>query len=379
MGLYKSRRFVHSLQGTNWSFPMPVTKFVCAFLAALFAGSLPAAAQQAPHAVSTPASPPSSQQIKLDVVVDTKDGQPVPNLAQQDFTILDNKSPRPITGFKVVTAKQEPVEVIVFIDAVNTPYGLVAFVRDQTEKFFKDKEGALAHPTNFAVFTDNGVEIEPKFSTNGMALSEILESQQTGLRQINRSSQWGASDRLNLSVRALHQVADYAAALPGRKIVIWMSPGFPLLSGPGVYLTPKEEQEIFQDVIYFSSTLRQGHVTLYDLNPVGVNESLVRANYYEDFLHGITRPEDAQYGDLSIQVLSAQSGGLTLISNNDLAAQIQRCLLDVDSWYEISFDPPPPDKPKEYHHIEVKLAQPGLIARTNTGYYSNTTAVAPSH
>jgi VWFA-related protein len=353
-----------------------VTKLVCAVSAALFAGSLPAAAQQPLPAASTS---PTSQQIKLDVVVDTKSGQPVTTLGQKDFTILDNKSSRPITGFKVVTAAQEPVEVIVFIDAVNTPYELVAYVRDQTEKFFKDKEGALAHPTNFAVFTDDGVQIEPKFSTNGIALSDLLESQQVGLRKINRSSQWSGSDRLNLSVRALHQVADYAATLPGRKIVLWISPGFPLLSGPGVYLTPKEEQEIFSDVLYFSSTLRQGRIALYNLNPVGVNESLIRANYYEDFLQGVTRRENAQYADLSIQVLSAQSGGLTLISNNDLAQQIQKCLLDVDSWYEISFDPPPPDKRDEYHRIEVKLAQPGLIARTHTGYYSNTTAVAPSH
>jgi VWFA-related protein len=369
-----SSLFARNQPESSMTVTKTVTKLACAFFAALFAASLSAAAQQAPPAVSTPAP---SQQIKLDVVVDTKTGEPVTNLSQQDFTILDNKSQRPITGFKVVTAKQEPVEVIVFIDAVNTPFGLVGYVRDQTEKFFKDKEGALAHPTNFAIFTDNGVEIEPKFSTNGIALSGILESQQSGLRQINRSSQWGASDRLDLSVRALHQVTDYAANLPGRKIVIWMSPGFPLLSGPGINLSLKDEQEIFGDVLYFSSTLRKGHVTLYDLNPVGVNESLVRANYYEDFLHGITKREDAQFADLSIQVLSAQSGGLTLISNNDLAAQIQKCLLDVDSWYEISFEPPPPDKPNEYHRIEVKLAQPGLIARTNTGYYSNTTAAKP--
>jgi VWFA-related protein len=356
-----------------------ITRFLCAFFAALFAGSLSAAAQQAPPAASTPATSPSSQQIKLDVVVDTKSGERVTNLGQQDFTILDNKSPRPITSFKVVTAKQEPVEVIVIIDSVNTPYELVAYVRDQTEKFFKDKEGALAHPTNFAVFTDDGVKIERKFSTNGIALSEILESQQVGLRKINRSSQWGASDRLNLSVHALHQVTDYAATLPGRKIVIWMSPGFPLLSGPNIYLTPKDEQEVFGDVLYFSSTLRQNHITLYDLNPVGVNESLIRANYYEDFLQGVSRREDSKFADLSIQVLSVQSGGLTLISNNDLDAQLQKCLLDVDSWYEISFDSPPPDKPIEYHRIEVKLAQPGLIARTRNGYYSNTTAAAPSH
>ena len=77
------------------------------------------AAQQPPSA-STGAVI-ASQQIKLDVVVDTKSGQPVTTLGQQDFTILDNKSPRPITSFKVVTAAQEPVSVILFIDAVNTP------------------------------------------------------------------------------------------------------------------------------------------------------------------------------------------------------------------------------------------------------------------
>ena len=58
---------------------------------------------------------------------------------------------------------------------------------------------------------------------------------------------------------------------------------------------------------------------------------------------------------------------------------IQNASLDADSWYEISFDPPPADKPNEYHHIEVKLAQPGLVARTRNGYYSNPTAFEPSH
>ena len=53
---------------------------------------------------------------------------------------------------------------------------------------------------------------------------------------------------------------------------------------------------------------------------------------------------------------------------------IQKCLADANSWYEIAFDPPPPDKPNEYHHIEVRLDQPGLVARTRTGYYSNPVA-----
>jgi hypothetical protein len=77
-------------------------------------------------------------------------------------------------------------------------------------------------------------------------------------------------------------------------------------------------------------------------------------------------------------VLSTQSGGLALISNNDVTGMIQECLLDAASWYDITFDPPPADKPNEYHHIEIKVDRPGLVARTFTGYYANPTA-GPSH
>jgi VWFA-related protein len=368
----------HSSQGINWNLPMTASKLVCAFSALFFAGLLPAAAQQLQPSTSEPG--PSSGPIHLDVVVDTKSDQPVANLREQKFTVLDNKSPRPIVSFKVVTSAQEPVSVILFIDAVNTPYELIANLRIQTDKFLRKNEGALAYPTSIAVLTDDGIQLPKKFSENGMELSDDLDHRAIGLRQITRSSQWSAGDRLTLSIRALHQLTVLASRLPGRKMILWISPGFPLVSGPGYStLTPKAEQAIFGDVTYFSTFLRQNNITLYNINPVGSSQSLFSANYYQNFLKGIARPDDAQFADLSIQVLSAQSGGLALVSNNDIAGMIQNCLLDAASWYEIAFDPPPADKPNEYHHIEVKLDQPGLVARTRTGYYSNPVAAGPAH
>ncbi len=353
-----------------------VTKFVCAFFSALFAGSLFAAAQQAPPAVSTPAS---SRQIKLDVVVDTKSGQPVTNLAQQDFTILDNKSPRPITSFKVLTPAQEPVSVILFIDAVNTPYDLIASTRNATEKFLKSNGGALANPTAIAVLTDSGLQLPTKFSANGVELSDDLEHREIGLRQITNSTQWNNADRLTISIKALHQLTAVVSRLSGRKIILWISPGFPLSSGPEFSsLSAKAEQEIFGDVTFFSTALRESKITLYNINPVGASESMLAANYYENFVKGISRYDDAQLADLSIQVLSVQTGGLHFVSDNDVAGMIQKCIADANSWYEISFDPPPPDKPNQYHRIDVKLAQPGLVARTRNGYYSNPTSFEPS-
>jgi len=354
---------------------MSATKFVCAVFATTLTASLPAAAQPLNPPTAQPNPSASFQSIQLDVVVDTKSGQPVSNLGQQDFTILDNKSPRPITSFKVVTPAQEPVSVILFIDAVNTPYELVGDMRNQTEKFLKAKEGVLAYPTSIAVFTDDGVQLPRAFSSNGMELSDDLDHRTIGLHKITLNNEFSAGDRLTLSIKALHQLTLFAAGLPGRKLILWISPGFPLASGPSLSgLTPQFEQAIFGDVTYFSGQLRQNNITLYNINPVGTGQSTFTANYYQNFVKGVTRPDQAQLADLSIQVLSVQSGGLALVSNNDVAAMIQKCLDDVNAWYEITFDPPPSDKPNQYHQIEFKLDQPGLIARSRTGYYSNTTA-----
>jgi len=363
---------------------MAITKFARALIVALvavpLAPPLASSAQVSLPNVPSPGAASSSRSIKLDVVVNTKSGAPVTNLGQQDFTVLVNKSPRPINSFRVLTPHQEPVKVIIFIDAVNTPYSLVAYVRNALESFLKSNGGALPHPTSIAVLTESGVQLQNDFSTNGKALSDDLEHRQIGLHLISQASQFSDSDRLKICISALHQLAVFASSLPGRKIILWISPGFPLVSGPAFgSLTQKAEQEIFGDVTYFSSVLRQNNITLYDVNPIGTSELIFDANYYRTFVKGVAQPDDAQLADLSIQVLSTQTGGLALVSNNDIPGQIAKCLLDADSWYEITFDPAPADRPNEYRHIEVRLAQPGLIARTSTGYYSDSFAAEPAH
>ncbi len=357
---------------------MTIHRIVLA-LSVVLLTALPAApAQQRQPTTSKPGPSASSGRIQLDVVVSTKSDQPVTGLPQQVFTILDNKSPRPISSFKVVTPAQEPVEVIVLIDTVNAPYQTVSYMRDETVKFLQANEGTLAHPTSIAFLTDHGLDIDNAFSANGNAISDVLEHHAIGLRSITRASQWGGLERLNICLNDLHQLVTYASTLPGRKLILYISPGWPLLSGPSTDLDSRQQQHIFDDVVFLSSQLRQANIMLYDVNPFGVSESMMAANYYESFLKGITKLADAQYADLSLQVLAIQSGGLTITSNSDVTGNIQKCLTDANSWYEITFDPLPADKPNEYHHIEVKIDQPGLVARTRTGYYSNPAAV-PAH
>jgi VWFA-related protein len=351
---------------------MTVRRIVCTFFFALLP-CVPATFAQQPQ----PDTPSSSRGIRLDVVVDTKAGQPVTNLTQQNFTVLDNKTPRPITSFKVMTPADEPVNVIVLVDAVNSPFQLVAWSRDGIEKFLKANEGKLSYPTSIAVLTDQGVQIDNSSSTDGNALSDSLEHHFVGLRQITRNSEWGGVERMQIGINAFHHLAEYASSIPGRKIVLWISPGWPLVSGPRVEISAKEQDQIFSDIVSMSTGLRQIDLTLYNINPIGVSESLERADYYEAFLKGVSKPNQVQFGNLGLQVLAVHSGGLALESNSDVAGMIQKCLTDSKSWYRIDVDPLPADKPNEYHHIEIKVDQPGFVARTRDGYYANPVAVTP--
>jgi VWFA-related protein len=316
-------------------------------------------------------APPADRKITLDVVVSAKSGPPVADLQQQDFTLLDNNAPQNITSFKVVSGREAPIEVVVVIDAVNANFQTVSVARPEIDKFLRAEGGRLAYPVALVLFTDKGTQSLGSFSTDGNALSAELKQADAGFRSIPRSAGfYGATERFQLSLQALRQLVATMATRPGRKLMLWVSPGWPLLSGPRIVLDSKQQQEIFADIVSLSAQLFQARVTLYNINPLGNSESVSAGSYYKEFLKGISKPSQADVGDLGLPVLATQSGGLVLDFNNDVAGLLRECLSDSAPYYEISFDPTPSDKQDEYHHLEIKVAKPGLTARTHQGYYA---------
>ena len=344
------------------------------FSIAAFGGNKSSAQKPVPtiptveRSAATPEDGPGK--MHLDVTVTTEKGKPAEPLPEQAFTLLDDKVPRPITSFQVMSGTDAPVEVVIVVDSVNTPYIHLSYQRDQIAKYLRANEGVLPYPTTFAVLTDTSFNIYGKTSKNGNELAQALDNTDIGLRVINRSQGfYGASDQTTISVNALSQLVQQEAKMPGRKLILWVSPGWPLLSGPGVELDNKQEQGIFQSVVNFSTEMRKGNITLYNINSWGADESVGRAFYYRAFLDGVKQPRNAQLGNLAVQVLAEQSGGLAL-NSSDVVGMIGQCVADVDHYYRLTFQSGPADKPDQYHDLRVKLAVQGLVARTREGYYS---------
>lgn len=329
-------------------------------------------------AASTGQSRPQSQApaggMLLDVVVTGKGGAPARGLQQQDFTLSENKLKQTISSFQEVDGRQAAIDIIIVIDAVNASYSTVSFEREQIDKVLRADQGKLVHPVSIAVLTDAGLKMVEGFSSDGNAVGAALDQYATGLRNFRSSGGFFEADQVfQISLQGLQDLmereSDRSSRDLTRKVIVWLSPGWPLLSGPNIQLDAKQQESLFGQIVDFSNKFREGNITLYSIDPSGTS-SPAHVFFWRNFLKGVSKPNQVQAGDLALEVLATQSGGLALFSSNDVAAQLQRCFADLGSYYELSFDPPPADKPNEYHQIEIRIAKPGLSARTRQGYYS---------
>jgi VWFA-related protein len=317
------------------------------------------------------------QVISLDVVVTPKSGKPVAGLNQQDFTVLDSNVARPITSFSILGGPQADVQIVLLVDAVNTNFSNLAFEREQINAFLKSNGGHLAHPVTLAIFTDTGTEIQQAPSEDGNQLSAALNASPIGLREIRRTSQYEASDRVNLSLTALESLIEKETGRPGRKLIFWISPGWPLLSEPRIDLDAKQEQQVYSQIVGISNAMRRNNITLYSIDPLGSGQNVAWEFAYQQYLKGVKKPSQAELGNLALQVLATESGGLALGASNDIAGHIRQCMDDVNVYYHITYDAPPPEHANEYHSIDVKISPPSLTIRTRTGYYAAPVAAQP--
>jgi len=119
----------------------------------------------------------ADRRITLDVVVIDKAGKPVAGLQQQDFTVLDDKSPQKILSFHAVEAATAdvPLNVILLVDAVNAGFQGVASERQEIKKFLGQNGGTLAEPVSIILFSDSQANVQSESTRDGKALMAFLD------------------------------------------------------------------------------------------------------------------------------------------------------------------------------------------------------------
>lgn len=328
---------------------------------------------------------PTPTQVTLDVVVADKSGKPQAGLQQQNFTLLDNKAPQKILSFQAVeepSTQAPPVEVILVVDTVNTSPQTVSNEVLQIQKYLRQNGGKLTHPTSVVVFSDSGLKNlgEPTF--DGNALGTLLGGNDViGLHAMHQAAgENGGFERLTSSLSKLYSLAGFEAKKPGKKVVIWVSPGWPLLANAGSEMYSKGKEQLFATLVAVSTAIRQARITLYSIDPEGATggglgrlqgENGPRDRFaYQSYIKGIPSAKEVSPPNLSLQVLVTRSGGRVLTTGNDIGSQIEDCITDTKAYYVLSFEAPSTERPNEYHALELKVDKPNLIVHTSAGYYA---------
>jgi VWFA-related protein len=313
--------------------------------------------------------------IAITVEVTDKSGHPVTGLEAADFKVFDNKEPQKILSFRAVDAARPPavpLKVQIIIDAVNSDAGLVAQERDGVSTFLKQNSGKLDYATSIWVLENAGLTRIAGPSQDGTALLTALSGAPSLLRVINRSAGiWGASERTGQATRLLRDIVSPESRTPGRKLVLFLSPGWPMLFN----YEPDQRKGVFDDIVNISNGLRESCISLYTLAPSSFGSTLEPSNSggnfsaYYNFLNGVTKIADAQYADLSLQVLSEHSGGEVLISGNDIKAEINTVLRGAADSYNLVCERAPGGRATEYHAIRITVDKHRVKVHTTDGYY----------
>jgi VWFA-related protein len=360
-------------------------RLVVVFYLLFLAYALPANAQanRATNSASTPIPQASLDQsdigaglIKLDVVATDSSGNPVAGLEPKDFRLLDNGQPRRILSFHAfdgIAAKPDPpVEVILVLDTLQIPSDLISNERNLVEAFLRKDGGHLPQPVSVFTLIETGLWQIAESSRDGNVLAEEVAHNRRFALIRSFGARPGGGISMEFSeppflegMKALGSIAIAERRKRGRKLLLWVGPGWGMGSGAFADGTGSKDQTLYT-ISWFSTLLREARIALYSF---AVGETDPRSDFYKGYLQGVESAQNASYMNVYRKVLAVQSGGRVLDRSYDLAQEMESCVREAGVFYTLSFDPPHADHPDEYHALKVQIGKPGLTARTNTGYY----------
>jgi VWFA-related protein len=338
------------------------------FLSLIFLAACPvhlSAAASAPSAISTETDS-SDGLVRLDITVTDQSGSPVTGLKAEDFTLFDNGQPQKLVSFRAhdesAIKANEPVEIILLIDALNLSTQQAAIAEQEAEKFLREDQGRLRYPAMVYRLTEDGLSASTRPSTDGNALAEEIASRSEprtvwytppnadDLPQIGNYS----VKRNFLSRQALGMIAIEARRRPGRKLLFWIGQGWPVKLGG---------QVSFDEIVEFSTRLREARIRLFGVI------AWIRDPKSEGDARAVFNAKEAAWSDTALNVLASKSGGLVSTPTWKIKDLIDKTIENAGDYYTLTFDPPRAEMPDEYHELKVTVDRPKVTVRTNSEYY----------
>ena len=383
--------------------------------------------------------------VNIDVFVTDRQGEPVTGLNRDDFIVLSDGRPVEITNFYVVEDGRERTDgdgapaveqpsaprrpslsfspdlapehrlwMIVYVDnyninsierrrafpAVRRFLGQSLQAGDQAMLVSYDRKLEVRQ-----VFTDRLTElhnaIDELEDDSGFAAIRRREMMST-LKRIDESNSASQAllyarnfaeeqmDGVERSTDALERLIASLGGLPGRKALVHVSSGVPMLAGEAAFHAVAEKfgaSEAYAEIPRHDTTrsfervnrLANAHrVAFYTVDAGGQRGMEFGNAEYGGFVNPRLRsvldsvvPENLQ---ASLRFMALETGGRAIVNQNEILPALEKASRDFRTFYSLGI-PSTDSESGRYHRIEVKLRDRprGVQLRHRAGYRSKTT------
>ena len=310
-------------------------KLILFSFAAIFAPSSLIAGQGA-SAPTTPTLHVYSRETIVDVLVTDDKGQPVHGLTRADFSVEEDGHPQPIRSFyeydktSPPTPSRDlpantytnartlppngPVQIFLF-DVIGSPQACMVGAKPYIADYLRSMPPGT-QVVFFVLSPSKGLVLLHDFTSDGPAVATTLLN--------SLDAEWIRNPVKGepIAIAGMNQIADYVAGIHGRKNLIWIVPGMPLMiTRDGGYGKGAAGADIavVHRLMDLYDRFTQEEIAVYPLNPCGVHLPLGDDQEVADATGGATdntndfRSEAAKFVDSTshMYTLSYVPHGLT--------------------------------------------------------------------
>jgi VWFA-related protein len=390
--------------------------------------------------------------VNVDVYVTDKKGNAVTGLGRDDFELFENNRPVKISNFYSVqdgkaTAPGAPVQaatpaapgvavppplpqelesvrpsedqrlrLVIYVDN----YNLRPFNRNRVMRELRAFIGQKLHKDDLIMLVtyDREVHVRHTFTSDPAQIASIMldiekisaqgvhadSERRDALQRINDSQSVAEAENaartyaestyndLSFSIDGLKKVVDSLAGTPGRKAVIYVSDGLPMIAGQDVFYAVQNkygeqstsmvttlEYDTSKRFIELAAQANANRITYYTIDAAGLRsyDSVSAENQGP----GPTSPGSAQLIDSvrfanlqsPLQLLAEKTGGQVILNTNVIMPRLERIARDFNSYYSLGYEPTHYGDGRYYKWTVKVKKRKDLQVRHREGYRDKST------
>ena len=384
------------------------------------------------RATENPPVPAFSEQVEVNVVnlevfATDRNGQPVTDLKPEDFTVLEDGRPVPVTNFFVaekelregpaatvsaaapaaraaLAAPARPedqrLHLVVVVDDVNTvpehrnrmlaqlgdffdrtlePGDVVMLVRyDGVPKvvrpFTEDRGQLKGDLANLAKLAGDLAKRQSSYQSAVEYLNDTIEgvggSANPAVQGAIESYADAEGHYLLGTLTALDQVVGALAGVPGRKAIVYLTDGIPAVPGEDLFTSLSRRTDFTAKAGSASYLGSRGYDPAARYRAVTAHAARNHVAFYPLSPSGQGRASSERTANYqnSLKLLAEETGGRAILNvAGDAKADFARLTGDFSQYYSLGYTPPRPGDGAE-HRVSVKVNRRGVLLRYRQGY-----------